>query len=76
MKKIPRSTHRVFYEKCVLKNFIKCAGKPLCLSLFFNKAAGLVKAKLKKESPTLVFPCEFRENFNNSFIYRIALVTV
>ena len=38
----------VFYEKCVLKNFAKFAGKHLCQSLFFNK-------EKKRDSGTGVF---------------------
>ena len=37
-------------EKCVPKNFAKFTGKHLCHSLFFNKAAGLRTATLKKET--------------------------
>ena len=31
----------VFYEKGVLKNFVKFTGKHLCQSLFFNKGQQL-----------------------------------
>ena len=31
---------KVFYRKCVLRNFAKFTGKHLCQSLFFNKVAG------------------------------------
>ena len=53
----------VFCEKSVLQNFTKFAGKHLCQSLFFNKAAGL----WKKETLAQVFSCEFCENFKKSF---------
>ena len=38
MQKQPQ---KVFYKKCVLKNFTKFTEKRLCQSLFFNKVAGL-----------------------------------
>ena len=53
----------VFCVKSVLKNFTKFTGKHMCLSLFFNKAAGLRAASLlKKKLPCRCFPVNF-ENF-------------
>ena len=39
--------------------------------LFFNKVADLRPVTLYKENPTTVFPCEFSENFKNTFLYNI-----
>ena len=39
----------VFCKKGVLKNIVKFTGKHLCLSLFFNKVAGLKPATLLKK---------------------------
>ena len=50
----------VFYEKCVLKNFAKFAGKHLCQSLFFNK-------EKKKETLAQVFSSKFCEISMNTF---------
>ena len=52
-----RSSHqRCSVRKGVLTNFAKFTGKHLCLSLFFNKVAGLWPATLlKKRSGTGVF---------------------
>ena len=36
----------VLYEKGVLENFTKFAGKHLCQSLFFNKVAGLAPSEV------------------------------
>ena len=59
------------YEKGVLKNFTKCAGKDLCRRLFSSKIPGLSPAtlytkRLKKE----VFSCEFWDVFMNTFFNR------
>ena len=43
------SCPEVFCKNCVLKNFTKFAGKHLCTSLLFNKAAGLKTATLFKK---------------------------
>ena len=40
------SRPEVFCEKSALRNFAKFAGKQLCQSLFFNKVATLLKARL------------------------------
>ena len=46
------SRPEVFFKKDVLENFAKFTGKYLCLSLFFNKVAGLRPATLlKKRTP-------------------------
>ena len=47
----------VFYKKGVLRNFAKLTGKHLCQNLFFNKAAGLGPAIIKKETLAQVLPC-------------------
>ena len=62
----------MFYKKGVLRNFAKFTGTHLRQILFFNKVAGLKPATLlkkrpeacnfvKKETPALVFSCEFCE---------------
>ena len=46
----------LFYKKGVPKHFTKFTGKHLCLSIFFNKVAGLSPATLlKKDSDTGAF---------------------
>ena len=58
-----RSNHRrCSVRKGVLKNFAKFTGKHQCQSLFFNKVKGLDLQLIKKE--TLVFSCEFCENWD------------
>ena len=47
----------VFYEKRVLKNFVKSSRKYLSYNLFFNEVAGL-----SPQIPTKVFSCEFLRN--------------
>ena len=55
-----RSSHpRYSIRKGVLKNFAKLTGKHLCQSLFFNK--------VKKETLSQVFSCEFCEISKNTF---------
>ena len=50
----------VFYKKGVLRNFTKFIRKHLCLSLFFNKVAGLRPAALlKKRLWHRCFPVNF-----------------
>ena len=45
-----RSSHsEMFCKKGVLENFAKFIGKHLCLSLFFNKVAGLRPVTLLKK---------------------------
>ena len=65
-----RSSHReVNCKKGILKNFAKFTGKHLCWSLF-NKVIGLRPEAcnvIKKETPTLVFPCGFYKIFKNTF---------
>ena len=53
----------VFCKKGVLRNFSKFTGKHLCLSLFFNKVAGL----RQKETLAQVFFCEFCKISQNTF---------
>ena len=56
-----RSSHqRCSVKKGVLRNFTKFTGKQLCLSLFFNKVAGLRPASLfKKRLRHRCFPVNF-----------------
>ena len=54
--KIQIGCPEVFYGKDVLENSPKFAGKHLCESVIFNKAAGLKAGNFtKKETPTRVF---------------------
>ena len=54
------SSHpRYSIRKGVLRNFAKLTGKHLCQSLFFNK--------VKKETLSQVFSCEFCELSKNTF---------
>ena len=72
MKKQPPE---VFYKKGVVRNFTKFIGKHLCLSLFFNKVAGLRPATfIKKETMAQVFSYEFCEISKNTFFHRTPLV--
>ena len=62
-----RSSHQ-------MRSIKKFAGKHLCQSLFFNKAARFRPATLiKKETQTQVFSCKFCEIFKNTFFYRTHL---
>ena len=54
----------VFCKKGVLRNFSKFTGKHLCLSLFFNKLAGL---RLKKRLWHTCFPVNFEKFLRTSF---------
>ena len=54
--------------KGVLRNFTKFTGKHLCQILIFNKVAGLRSATLLKETMTQVFPSEFCEISQNTFL--------
>ena len=51
------SRPEVFCKKSVLRNFAKFTGKHLCMSLFFNKVAGLQACNfiLKNDSGTGLF---------------------
>ena len=62
----PRSSPPELFckKKDVLKNFAKFTGKHLCLGLFLNKVAALIK----------LFPCHFWEIFMNTFSDRTPLV--
>ena len=70
--KFQKQPPEVFYEKGVLKNFVKYTRKHLCLGLFFNKASGLQK----KEFLAQAFSCEFYENFKNTFFKNEILAQV
>ena len=63
-QKSKKQPPELVYKKDVLKTFVKFTGKHLCRSLLFNKDASNF---IKKETPTLVFSCEFYENFKNPF---------
>ena len=54
-----RSPQRCSIKKPVLKNFTILTGKHLCWSLFW--------LKLRQETPTQVFSCEYCENFKNTY---------
>ena len=44
-------------------------GKHRCWSLFFNKAAGLNACNfIEKETPTLMFSCEYFEIFESTYL--------
>ena len=58
------SHHRCSVKKVVLKNFAKFTGKHLCLSLLFNKVAGLIK----KEALLQLFSFEFCETLRTPFL--------
>ena len=59
-----RSSHRrCSLKKAVLRNFTKFTGKHLCQSFFF-----------KKETLAQVFPCEFCDISNNTFLHKTPLV--
>ena len=67
MQLLLSSHQKCAIKKGVLKNFAKFAGN-ICVSLFFNKVAGLRPASLlKKESLAQEFSCEFCEIFKNHF---------
>ena len=61
----------MFCKKDVLKHFAKFTEKHLCLSLFFNKVAGLVL--LQKETLEQVSSGEFCEISKNTLFYRTHL---
>ena len=59
----------VFYEKGILKNSSKFAGKHLCQSLFFNKVARLSPATLlKKRFWHMSFPVNLRNFKEHLFL--------
>ena len=64
------SQRRCSVRKGVLRNFAKFTGKHLCLSLFFNKVAGLRPGTaynfIKKETLAQVFSYEFCEISKNT----------
>ena len=64
LEKSKKQPPQVVHKKDVFKTFIKFTGKHLCRSLIFNKEAFNF---IEKETPILVFSCEFCENINNTF---------
>ena len=68
------STTRISHQRCsmkrgVLKNFAKFTRKHLCLSLLFNKVAGLKPATLlKKRLWHRGFPMNFPKFFRKPFL--------
>ena len=51
---------KVSFKRGVRKDFVKCRGKYLCQSLFFNKSAGIRPSNLlKKETVAKVFSMNF-----------------
>ena len=60
---------KVFFRKGVLRNFSKFTGTHMCLSLFFNKVAGLRPATLlKKRLWHRCFPVNFAKILRTSFL--------
>ena len=64
----------MFCKKVVPRNFADFTGNQLCLSLFFNRVAGLRSATIKKETLAQVFSCEFCEISKNTFFHKTPLV--
>ena len=57
---------KVSFRRGVRKDFVKCSGKYLCQSLFFNKTAGIRPSNLlKKEIVAKVFSYEFCKTFGD-----------
>ena len=76
LKPMIRNSHpEAFCLKGVLRNLTKFTGKHQCLSIFFNKVAGLWPTTLsKREALVQVFSCEFCEISKDTFFYRTPLV--
>ena len=71
LQHIRNSSPEVLCKKGVLKDFLKFTGKHLCLTLFFNKVAGLIVYNfVEKETLAQVFSWEFYEISKNTFFYR------
>ena len=61
---------QMFFKIGLLKSFANFLGKHQCWSLFSIKLQGWKGLELYyKETPTLVFPCEICEIFNNTFFF-------
>ena len=56
----------VFYNKGVLRNFIKFTGKHLCQSLILIKLQAEAYNFIKKETLGQLLPCEFCEIYKNT----------
>ena len=56
----------VFYNKGVLRNFIKFTGKHLCQSLILIKLQAEAYNFNKNENLAQLFPCEFCEIYKNT----------
>ena len=69
-KQYSRSSHRRYsMKKSVLRNFLKCTGKHLWQSLFFNKVAHLRPAtSLKKRLWHRCFPVKFAKLLRTPFL--------
>ena len=74
-KQYSRSSHRRYsMKKSVLRNFLKCTGKHLWQSLFFNKVAHLRPAtSLKKRLWHRCFPVKFAKLLRTPLFYRAPL---
>ena len=69
VQKYRSSRLEVFCKKGVLRNFEKLTGKHLCLSLLFNKVAGLKTVTLlKKKFWYKCFPVNFSKFLKTPFI--------
>ena len=66
-KLVSAFSRQVFYKKIVLKNFAKFIAKHLVGVFFWIKLLTEVCNFIKKETQTLVFPCEVCKIFNNNF---------
>ena len=62
------SRSELFYQKGVVKNFAKFAGKHLYQSLFVNKVAGMRPANLVKKLWTRSFPVNFAKFSRTPFL--------
>ena len=67
---------KVSFKRGVRKDFVKCRGKYLCQSLFFNKSAGIRPSNLlKKETVAKVFSYEFCKTFRDDFFSELVWTT-
>ena len=64
-----RNCSQMFFKIGVLKNFAIFTGKPLCLSLIFNKIAGLQPCNfIKKRLQHMCFPVKFEKSLGTLFL--------
>ena len=66
---------KMFYNKGLLKSFVKPTGKHLCQSLFCNEAADRRSANSLKMDLREVPLRAFRKNFKNTFFAEHLLAT-